>query len=983
MSIKEEYKYKINNLYEVKSSSYTIKRFSEVHKSKKEGKFTLSTIIYKKFGKGENKKKLYEKITNEIKKIEQNSKKELIKLNNQITNLEKKLNEEKEKEENQNNEEFKIKFQERMLNLQSKKLNLLELEKDKRYNYLDVIQRLKIPPEQRTIRDVIRIRNYLIQSKLGLNILEEFPDKNIAERIINFCCIEMRYHCFKKGEIIVKIGERLDSFYSIILGKINIMKPFEKKVEMTGFEYFKYLMELKKSKESYIFNQCVKNNEQNFVIELNHIDIIHYIYLLNYLEFIRRNKKPAKKLDEILNIIDLNPIELGLDPNRLNSQNYKHDYLKVVKKKLPKISHILFDQYSFFNDYTNKKEVIIYEYKKVNTLNANDYFGDSLIENRETIKETIIAEEICDMAVLSNKLYTEQISSEKTILLDKKISDLHENHFFRQIKFGKFSKKYFKYFINEKYNKGDIIINEGDEVKYIYFIQEGTVQLYTKKSINEIEYLIDCLLDKKDIILENNKTELNLQDLMEDNYTYEQYQLQQKNNINNDNYIPEPNNNQKIDMNYLNQKQNNKLIILNNNEDIGIISLILGNNYISTCTVTSNSANIYKLDKNYLRNILLHEWECKEELFERLKHKIDLLQKRLSIISNIKLVMKGKKEVEENNIIIEEKENIKLKKLKNSNIKALVDYEKINNLLEYKSELNSSYNKLNSFPHSKKSKIDNNINLPLLNSLKKMSSKMNQTFKEKNGESEENSKEFSKSKIIELMKKGLMFNLKEVRKNKIINQKKKLESAKKRNMEDKFISQIQRDLKEFSRNKFNISQGKSLKTKNNINIMSYSSKNSDKIYLTQLNILANIKPFYETERGSEKEKESYRTNKNNHLTKKESLPLPVKLHTLEKIFSYSEKNKKNENDIKTNYIQFNTMENSLNDNKKKRISHSYKNPLTLIKQEKYKIFERKVANNKYNIDYLSKSIEKMKELKKIYLNMKQNSSPKYRNNDYK
>ena len=304
MSQKEEYKYELNNLYELKSSSSVNKRFSELNKSKKDGKFTLSTIIYKKFGKGENKKKRYEKITSEIKKVEQTSKKELIKLNNQIANIEKKLNEEKEKEENQNNEEFKIKFQEKMFNLRTKKLTLLELEKDKKYNYLDVIQRLKIPPEQRTVRDVLRIRNYLIQSKLGLNILEEFSDKNIAERIINFCCIEMRYHCFKKEEIVVKIGERLDSFYSIILGKINVLKPFEKNVLMTGFEYFKYLMELKKNNETYIFNQCIKNNEQNFVIELNHIDIIHYIYLLNYLEYIHQNKKPAKELDDILNLID-------------------------------------------------------------------------------------------------------------------------------------------------------------------------------------------------------------------------------------------------------------------------------------------------------------------------------------------------------------------------------------------------------------------------------------------------------------------------------------------------------------------------------------------------------------------------------------------------------------------------------------------------------------------------------------------------------
>ena len=982
MSLKEDKKSELNNIYELRSSSFVNKYQGELHKSKREGKLTLTSIIYKKFGKGENKKKRYEKITNEIKKIENNSKKELLKLSNQIINIGKKLEEEKEKYDNQNNnnkEEFKIKFQDKLLNLQNKKLILMELERDKSYNYFETIQKLKIPPNHRTVRDAIRIKNYLLQSKLGANINNEFPDKNLVEKILNFCSIEMHHRQFKKGEIIVKIGERLDSFYSIIIGKISIMKPFMKKEKLTGFEYFKYLMELKRNNESYIINQCIKNNEQNYIIETNHLDLIQYIYLLNYLEYIHLNKKPANELDEILHIINLNPLDFNIDPNKFNSKNYKHDYLKVIKKRLPNISHILFDQYSFLNDISNKKEMIIYEYKKIATLRANDFFGDSVIENREPINDTYIAEEDCDMAVLPNKLYYEQIASEKTILLDKKISDLHENHFFRQIKYGKFSKKYFKLFINEKYNKGDIIFNEGDEIKYLYFIQEGTVELSLSKSINEIDFIIDILLDKEDIILEKNKEEINLKDLTEDNYTYEEYQSKQKNNNNNSNNIQLPNSNEEIDINYLNQKQNNKLIILKSNEDIGLISLILGNNYISTCTVTSKIANIYKLDKNNLRVILSHESECKEEFFERLKNKIDLIKERLSIISNIKLVMQGKKEIKEKKSI-EEKEIKKSNILKVSNINALIDYDKINNILENKPDDNNNYNyiKLNSSTLQNKSKIEN-VNLPLLNSYKKMNSKVINISNDKNNlnnnSNEEDSNELSKSKIMELMKKGLMFNLNESKKKKIIiNQKHKIESAKKLKYEDKMIYRIQKEIDNFSKNKFNLSRDKSPKNKNN-NIMSYTSKNSEKIYLTSLNILNNIKPFSETER----EKITYKTNKSDYLIKKENIAFPVRLNTLEKILPYHGKNKnrKEDNKIKSNYIRFNTEENLKID--KNKINHVYKNPLTLIKQEKYKIFEKKALSNKFDIDYLAESLEKMKELKKIYSNMKQNSSPKYRN----
>ena len=966
---------KINgeNKKEINSSNFLSNKHLNESQSHKSKKFTLSTVIYKRFGKGENRKKRYEKITNEIKKIENNSKKEILKLTNLIANLEKKLNEEKEKEKNNTSEEYKLNFTNKIFNLKNKQLMLMELEKDKKYNYIEVIHKLKKPPESRTVRDVLRIKQYLLQSKLGLNINEEFQDKDLVEKIINFCSIEMNYKQFKKGQIISKIGEKIDSFYSIISGKIDIMKPFKKTVSMTGFEYFKYLMELRKKKEDYIINLCITNNDTNFVIETNHLNIIHYIYLLNYLDFINTNKKPAKELDFILDLIDLKPLELNLDPTKLNSENYTHDYLKVVKKRLPNISHILFEQYSFFNDYQEKKEVNIYEYKKYKILKENDYFGESNTDNRRPIEDTFIADEDCDVAFLSNKLYAEQIASEKLILLEKKIYDLHQNHFFRLIKYGKFEKKYFKLFINEKYKKGDIIANEGDEIKYIYFIQNGTVDLSLTKSINEIEFLKEALLDKKDIILENNKNEIKFSDLTKDNYTFEEYQLENiKNNVQ---FIPP---NDEIDMKYLNQKQNHKLIILHNNEDIGIISLILGKNYITTCTVTSNIADIYKLDKTYLKYILIHEYECKEELLERLKNKIDLLQERLSVISNTKLAMKGIKELNEmeNEKKEKEKEDKKLDIFGNSNIKSSVDYEKINTLLELRTELNSSNYKLNQSPESKQTKIEN-LNLPIIKLFKRKNTEtINNIFTDKNSSrgNEDDSNELSKSKIIDLMKKGLMFNLKEVRKKKLINERYKAQSSKKWKIDDKLITRIQKDIKDFSKNKFNITNSKSSELKLN-NIMSFTKKSINNIYLTQLNILKQINPLNKTE----KEKEFNKSTKSNLITKKFSIPSDLKVNNLNEIIPYSERSCKNKNKVSENYIQFNTESNLINDNmnKSKRYNYSYKNPLALIRKEKYKIFERKETNDKNDLDFME-SIEKMKKLKKIYSNMRQNISPKYR-----
>ena len=114
-------------------------------------------------------------------------------------------------------------------------------------------------------------------------------------------------------------------------------------------------------------------------------------------------------------------------------------------------------------------------------------------------------------------------------------------------------------------------------------------------------------------------------------------------------------------------------------------------------------------------------------------HKIDLLQERLSVISNTKLAMKGIKELNEmeNEKKEKEKEDKKLDIFGNSNIKSSVDYEKINTLLELRTELNSSNYKLNQSPESKQTKIEN-LNLPIIKLFKRKNTEtINNIFTEK------------------------------------------------------------------------------------------------------------------------------------------------------------------------------------------------------------------------------------------------------------
>ena len=976
-----------NNNTEFSKHIFSVNYSYNISMKKINPMITLDTIVYEILGPGESKIKDYSKISTQIKNVELMTKKEKAKLQKKIIQMNKRINNNKNLNENEikqdkNEQEYNgNNVQNKIINLQVKKLLIMEYERDKKFNFIEVIQKLKIPPEKRTIRDILRIKTYFDQAKLGLIFKEEFTNINIAEKLIHFCCIEMRYKRFEKGKTIIKIGDPPDYFYTIIFGKANILKPIPKVQYLTGFQYFKYLMNMRKQKENYIFNLCIKNNKHNYYIEPNIGEIIHYIFLLLYLEQIRSISDPTIDLDKILDLLDITPEELGIDPNLVTSNYYINDNLKKIRKKIPHISSDIIEKYSFVNESLTKKEVTIYEYKKFLSLETNDYFGDSAIETNSRRNATIIAEEDTDIAYLSNKLYFMQIASEKAIILQNKIFNLHHSSFFQKIKIHKFSKRYYGLFINEKYSKGDIIFNEGENIRYLYFIEEGSIELSINKSMNEIESLINLIEKKKQFLMKNNYDEI----IFNSNLKSGEYQDK---NIYNYSQITSS-----VDdiVNYLNEKQNNKLIILNNKEDIGIVSYFLGSNYLSTGKVISKNAKIYKIDIDYLHQMLESEIEIKSDFYKRLKDKLELLSKILFTINNIKLIMTDEK-ITQNKINqkkIEENETISINSINN---KTLIDYKKISNLLNQQKDNNSSINinnnNTNNINNNETIKPKNEIlKLPILNNKNK--NNFNISFRSLNVKHRSSERQRS-IKINRSIKRELKYNSLKLLNN--INQNQKIISAKKTLHEDNIISKIQKEIISFSQDKYTLSRQKiNIKiNKDNLKTLDSSNKSNEQIYLTELAHVNNPNAK-ETEKNNINNINEYKYSSSKLLLKKlaQSPEKSINLETSRELnnIRYNGNFKTLSND----YNRFNTegniiINNNNNESLKdgvcpsyKKINHPYYDPLTLIKKERYKIFENKnVNNNNSKSEDLHSHIERVKELNKIRSSLKNNFRFKFK-----
>ena len=496
-----------------------------------------------------------------------------------------------------------------------------------------IIDIVKKPPEIRTMEDLLKIVKYLTTTKLGKYFKEEFEQKDIYEKLMTFCGVELRYKLIKKGETIFKIGELPDNFYMVLFGKVEVLKPFPKNITLTGYQYFCYLMNLKKLNDEYLFYLSIQENLSSFYIKKEEAKDLHYIYLLNIVDKISRNKKVD--FAKALNISGITCDELDLDPNEITSNKYILENIKKIKRRLPDISGAITLKYLFLDDKIVEKNIIIYDYYKFLNLEAKSHFGDSAMDSNTTRNATIIAEEDTHVAFINNNLYYKNVVVEKAAVIDRKIQFLNSNFIFGKINQKKFEKRYFGLFICNNYKKGDIIFNEGDKPYYVYFIEQGDVELFSSKNIFEFQKVIDYLEKERKNFLKNKIIDEKEKEKQndEDNkyiYTYDK--------INFDcSELKEQ----------INKKEKKRILLLKDNEDLGMLSFYFGYPYLTSAIVSSSFAKIYKIDNKYLSEMIIKEKECYKDLVKRIEDKISLFHERFFSINNMKLILADNKKMME------------------------------------------------------------------------------------------------------------------------------------------------------------------------------------------------------------------------------------------------------------------------------------------------------------------------------------------------
>ena len=495
----------------------------------------------------------------------------------------------------------------------------------------------------------------------------------------------LKYETYEKNDLLFRFGDEGDKFYMIFTGNVAVIIPKERKVKMTISEYIKYLKKLMILKE---FGLIEKIIDKNFDIFFNEeiSEIKHNLFDISNTQKLKLKKSETRRYSNIKNIFPIEKIKI-------------EDYINRIKPELNNIKKEINEKNE--NEEEKKEEehnIIIYDYIIITELKSYSTFGDvalSTFTNKRTA--TIFSINNSSFGILDNKTYQKCVKISQNLVRSKNISCIKNIPFFEKITFDYFNEKYFNYFNLINVKRGDIIFNQKDKRKKIYFIKEGEVDLIMKGCIKDINNILN-VFDKKDIKRRNHL----LMDFKYEEDTTSHFYI-------NDNYI-------KVW----------KVIKVFKQDVFGLDDCLFDNLYFVSAKFSNEFGELYEIDYEIFKNIVSNKIIKKS--FENFQNeKIKLMSVRLKKIRNAYIKCKYRDKEKKYNIFFKKNNSEKLTSL----VKQKVSRNKIFSLKKLK-----SYEQINNY------NINDNIDIITNENEKNENDKDNDIYNYFEKENDDNNKEY-------------------------------------------------------------------------------------------------------------------------------------------------------------------------------------------------------------------------------------------------
>ena len=455
------------------------------------------------------------------------------------------------------------------------------------------------------------------------NLITKFTEDKLDEAsydlILSISLSSSFLKIFNRDDLIINIGQPCTNLFIVLKGKAAAFGIKKYHLEVTGYEYFILLKNLKNNDDMHLIEKIILENNRIYPIDIEDMENLEKIVLKIYLSSKFKRASP-KYLEDILNIVGMKLSDFELE-SYLDMVEKKHakeikeqedvdwgslteeekiekykeldiynvndawNYTLFIEKKiLDQLNYIdieLMKKYTFLTKMINEEMITYYKCEIINEIEENEYFGNS--ENGEYLNKVVSLSDDLNVMCIKADLYNEYVRRVNSKIIGSQINFLLDNFYFHPLYKGFFEKYYFKYFELVEYKLKQIIVKENDPIDYIYFIKSGSAKLTSTRSIAENHILIELI---KNILLKSNKG--NMKEIKSEiNNLY--------NNVTN--HLEYFSNDMKI-------KNRVHIMTLQSNNCIGSECMYYGFKYLYSAEVISEKVELYKISIDKIMRII-------------------------------------------------------------------------------------------------------------------------------------------------------------------------------------------------------------------------------------------------------------------------------------------------------------------------------------------------------------------------------------------
>ena len=538
--------------------------------------------------------------------------------------------------------------------MEEEKIKLNEIPFIKDSNTLKLLL-YSIHKKNKLEHDILFISHYLTSFKSIINLINEKKTLIDSTKILNELSNNIKIEKKINKSIICRYGDLGDKFYLILQGSISVIVKKEIQIEMTEYEYYLYLKNLKKYSENELIEDNLKANK------------FHYdnIKMKNFIENEIEYKIPRE--EKQINYPEIDKEQLKY----CNCENYINRILPIVNNE---------------NDLIKKKKLSLFIYYHVIDLKEGNTFGDIALSGNFKRTATIICNEDCIFGTLKKKTYDNCIKVTFEKIRSSNINFLINCDLFKGVKYEVFMKKYYNYFTIIHFKQGNFLFKQNEKRNEIYIIKNGLVEINIKSTYRDLVKIINLKnynLNVEDEIIQLKKKNLTFGNLLTKSKLFKIIKLGKNEILGLNDYI--------------------------NNDELFYCNAICKSNILEVFSINYKIfTNICDTDFTINENLNLYNLKRNNKIFERinlmrsnyLKKDIDNIQRDLNDFSKEFDEKKDLMKINKNKVLL----NTVYKPNKFSKLFKKINYR--NNNIKFRHLNNHIHNRTNSSNEKNKTNIN-------------------------------------------------------------------------------------------------------------------------------------------------------------------------------------------------------------------------------------------------------------------------------------